>query len=62
MRLFDRQVRVSIGEAGGAGFEIGAAAASGIPLHIKFSFEKADVESPNTGKVTIWRWKSRTVW
>ena len=54
MRLFDRQVRVAIGEGGGAGFEIGAAAASGIPLHIKFSFEKADVESPNTGKVTIW--------
>lgn len=54
MKLFDRQVRVAIGESGGAGFEIGAAATNGIPLHIKFSFEKADVESPNTGKVTIW--------
>lgn len=54
MRLFDRQVRVSIGGSGGSGFEIGAAGANGIPLHVKFSFEKADVESPNTGKVTIW--------
>lgn len=54
MRLFDRQVRVAIGEGGGPGFEIGAAAANGIPIHVKFSFEKADVESPNTGKVTIW--------
>lgn len=54
MRLFDRQVRVAIGEGGGPGFEIGAAAANGIPLHVKFSFEKADVESPNTGKVTVW--------
>ena len=54
MRLFDRQVRVAIGESGGSGFEIGAAGADGIPLHVKFSFEKADVENPNTGKVTIW--------
>lgn len=54
MRFFDRQARVAIGEGGGAGIEIGAAAADGIPLHIKFSFEKADVESPNTGRVTIW--------
>ncbi len=54
MELFDRQVRVAIGESGGSGFEIGAAAANGMPLHIKFSFEKADVESPNTGKLTVW--------
>lgn len=54
MTLFDRQARVSVGEGGGSGFEIGAAAYNGIPLHIKFSFEKADVESPNTGKVTVW--------
>ena len=54
MRLFDRQVRVAIGEGGGPGYEIGASAANGIPIHVKFSFEKADVESPNTGKVTIW--------
>lgn len=54
MRLFDRQARVAIGEGGGPGFEIGAAVENGIPLHVKFSFEKADVESPNTGKVTIW--------
>lgn len=54
MILFDRQVRVAIGESGAAGFELGAAASNGIPLHIKFSFEKAEVESPNTGKVTLW--------
>lgn len=54
MRLFDRQIRVAIGEGGGSGFEIGAAAVNGIPIHIKFSCEKSDVESPNTGKVSIW--------
>lgn len=54
MRLFDRQVRVAIGEGGGSGFEIGASGKNGIPIHVKFAFEKADVESPNTGKVTIW--------
>lgn len=54
MTLFDRQARLSIGEGGGAGFEIGAPGANGIPIHIKFSLEKADVESPNTGKVTVW--------
>ncbi|RKI90429.1 hypothetical protein D7V94_13420 [Parablautia intestinalis] len=54
MRLFGREARVSIGKGGGSGFEIGVAATNGIPIHIKFSFEKSDVESPNTGKVTIW--------
>ncbi len=54
MKLFDRQARVAVGSAGGTGFEVGAAAGDGIPLHIKFSIEKADVESPNTGKVCIW--------
>lgn len=54
MILFDRQARVAIGESGGVGFELGDAASNGIPIHIKFSFEKAEVESPNTGKVTLW--------
>ena len=54
MVLFDRQCRVIIGRGGETGFEIGASSYNGIPLHIRFEFEKADVESPNTGKVTVW--------
>ena len=53
MVLFDRQCRVIIGRGGETGFEIGASSYNGIPLHIRFEFEKADVESPNTGKVTV---------
>lgn len=49
---FDRQYRLSIGQAGSVGFEIGAEEPS--PLHIAFSIERADVESQNTGKVSIW--------
>lgn len=49
---FDRQYRVSIGQAGSEGFEIGAEVPS--PLHISFSLERADVETQNTGKLSIW--------
>ncbi len=49
---FDRQYRVTIGQAGKEGFTIG----EGYPqaLHVEFSFEKTDLETQNTGKITIW--------
>lgn len=50
--LFDRQYRLSAGAAGGAGFEIGEG--SPMPLHISFSLEKAEVQSPNSAKISIW--------
>lgn len=54
-RNFDRQYRIACGPAGGTGFEIGKKTAScPVPLHISFSFEKSDLETQNTGKVTIW--------
>lgn len=54
-RNFDRQYRISCGPAGGTGFEIGATSPSQpVPLHISFSFQKSDLETQNTGKVTIW--------
>ncbi len=52
MDLWDRQYRLSAGAAGGIGFEIGAS--SPMPLHISFSLEKADVQSPNTAKISLW--------
>lgn len=51
MKNFDRQYRLSAGKAGAEGFEIGADAR---PLHISFSVEKADTDSANTAKVSIW--------
>ncbi len=51
MKNFDRQYRLSAGKAGAKGFEIGADAR---PLHINFSVEKADTDSANTAKVSIW--------
>lgn len=51
MKNFDRQYRLSAGKAGAEGFEIGA---DPRPLHISFSVEKADTDSANTAKVSIW--------
>ena len=51
MKNFDRQYRLSAGQAGAAGFEIGGGSR---PLHISFSVEKADTDSQNTAKVSIW--------
>lgn len=52
---FDRQYRISCGPAGGVGFEIGAVSnGQPVPLHVSFSFQKSDLETQNTGKVTIW--------
>lgn len=51
MKNFDRQYRLSAGQAGATGFEIGG---DQRPLHISFSVEKADTDSQNTAKVSIW--------
>lgn len=51
MRNFDRQYRLSAGQAGSAGFEIGGGQR---PIHVAFSIEKADTDSQNTAKVSIW--------
>lgn len=52
MENFDRQYRVVIGKAGGAGSEIGAG--QPLPLHVSFSIERTDLEAQNTGRVTLW--------
>lgn len=54
MEFFKRKCHLSIGQSGTEGFEIGGMESNGIPLHIKFSMEKADCESPNTAKITVW--------
>lgn len=52
---FDRQYRLAAGQAGSTGFEIGGTTLSQpIPLHINFALQKTDLETPNTGKVTVW--------
>lgn len=51
MKNWDRQYRLSAGQAGSAGFQIGEGAR---PLHISFSVERADTTSQNTAKVSIW--------
>lgn len=48
---FDRQYTVSIGSKDGGGFEFGG---EPFPLHISFSFSKADVMTMNTGQVSVW--------
>lgn len=52
---FDRQYRLAAGKAGGVGFEIGATANNEpVPLHINFSVQRSDLETQNTGRVTVW--------
>ncbi|MCX4355846.1 MAG: hypothetical protein OSJ43_06430 [Oscillospiraceae bacterium] len=51
MKNFDRQYRLSAGQAGSKGFEIGY---GDRPLHISFSCERADTDSSNSAKVSLW--------
>lgn len=51
MKNWDRQYRLSAGKAGSQGFEIGKGSR---PLHISFSVERADTDSANTAKVSLW--------
>lgn len=48
---FDRQYRVQVSPNNGGGFEFGGEA---FPLHISFSFQKADVITMNTGQISVW--------
>ena len=55
MQNFDRQYRFAVGPAGGDAFEIGRTSLeSPTALHIHFSIEKADTETPNTATVSLW--------
>ena len=52
---FDRQYRLAAGPAGGAGFEVGDTSKSQpVALHVNFSLQKSDLETQNTGRVTLW--------
>lgn len=52
---FDRQYRLACGPSGASGFEVGAVTANcPEPLHVAFSFQKSDLQTQNTGKVTVW--------
>lgn len=52
---FDRQYRLAAGQVGGTGFEIGETSETQpVPLHINFSLQKSDLETQNTGRVTVW--------
>lgn len=43
------------GPAGGAGFEVGETSkAQPVALHVNFSLQKSDLETQNTGRVTLW--------
>lgn len=52
MKNFNRQYRLSAGQAGKAGFEIGGGKPA--PLHISFAAQKTDLQSQNTAKVSVW--------
>ena len=49
---FNRQYRLAAGQGGATGFEVGAATPE--PLNIEFSIQKSDLETQNTGKISVW--------
>ena len=51
MKNWDRQYRLSAGQAGSKGFEVGN---GDRPLHVSFSCERADTDSANSAKVSLW--------
>ena len=52
---FDRLYRLAAGPAGGTGFEVGDTSKSQpVALHVNFSLQKSDLETQNTGRVTLW--------
>ena len=55
MKNFNRQYRFAAGKAGSTGFEVGATTElSREALHISFNIEKADTETPNSAKFSLW--------
>lgn len=52
---FGRQYRFAAGPKGGTGFEVGETSKmQPVPLHVNFSLQKSDLETQNTGRVTLW--------
>lgn len=52
---FGRQYRFAAGPKGGTGFEVGETSKTQpVPLHVNFSLQKSDLETQNTGRVTLW--------
>lgn len=51
MKNWERQYRLSVGQAGAEGFQLGEGER---PLHIAFSVERADTKSANTANLSIW--------
>lgn len=52
---FNRQYRLSFGQAGQEGIEIGETTdKQPIPLHIEFNVQKGEKEAQNTGTVSVW--------
>ena len=52
---FDRQYRMTVGQAGMEGFTVGETSKGNYePLHISFSLQKSDLTTQNTGKIEIW--------
>jgi len=49
---FDRQYRLTAGPPGGTGFTVGEGEI--MPLRISFTIEKADTETPNTARISLW--------
>ena len=59
---FYRRYILSAGENGGSGFQIGNInSATEDALHISFSVEKSDAESPNTAKIQVWNLSDRNL-
>jgi len=54
MDLFDRQYRFAAGKPGQSGFEVGMSTQYRPALHVSFEINKADAETPNTGKISLW--------
>lgn len=57
MNNWDRQYRISAGQAGATGFEIGEET-NGRALHVSFNVEKTDGEASNECKLQIWNLSS----
>ena len=54
MKQFDRQYRFAAGR-GNSGFEVGKTTlGSPAALHINFNVEKADTETPNSSRISLW--------
>lgn len=58
---FLRRYIIRCGEQGKKGFEIGNVDGESNPLHVSFSIEKSDAESPNNAKIQIWNLSNENI-